>query len=279
MTPFLIFVFYQWTLDDSWLSVLLSVFTLVAILGLVGYPAFSTLRAAYVFSPDWIYSSKDVIGLHGPLYARYRIPRFHFFVPNILAITLKAIFVAFARGSGIAQIAGIVSIEGLSMLLSIFLRPFRTRRENIFSIFFAVVRLVGSGLLIAFLENLNVTAIKRVVIGFVIIVLFSVAVLVMFARVIMELLFGKIGPSISKNSTSSSPRILQDSDSGIIEKNGTKSSSSWDPEQGADRPINPTPDHGSPHDHGFLQPHDFSTIASPAASAGPDKTPQEIQEP
>lgn len=155
------------------------------------------------------------------------------------------------------------------MLLSSFLRPFQSRRENIFSIFFAIVRLVGSGLLIAFLENLNVDAIKRVVIGFVIIVIFSVAVLVMFARVIIELLSGKIAPTISTNSTSSSPRRLQDSDSGIMEKNGTKSSSSWDPEQAADRPINPTPDHGSPHDHGFLQPHDFSTIASPATSTSP----------
>ena len=182
-------------------------------------------------------------------------------------------FVAFAKGNGVAQIAGIITIEGLSMLLSCFLRPFRSRRENIFSIFFAIVRLVGSGLLIAFLENLNVDAIKRVVIGFVIIVLFSVAVLVMFGRVIIELLSGKFAPTISKNSTSSSPRRLQDSDSGIMEKNGTKStksSSSWDPEQAADRPINPTPDHGSPHDHGFLQPHDFSTIASPAASTSPD---------
>jgi len=270
LIPSLIFIFYQWTLKDSWLSVLLSVFALVAILGLVGYPAFSTLRFAYVFSPEWIYSSKDVFGLYGPLYARYRVSQFHFFAPAVLAIILKSVFIAFAKDNGVAQIAGIICIEGLSMLLLCFLRPFGTRRENILSIFFAIVRLVGSGLLVAFLENLNVDAIKRVVVGFVIIVLFSVAVLVMFARILAGLLSGKLGLNTSKNSTSSSPRRLQDSDSGIMEKNGTKSSNSWDLEQAVGRPINPTPDHGSPGDRGFLQPHDFSTIASPATSAMPD---------
>jgi hypothetical protein len=270
LIPSLTFIFYQWTLSDSWLSVLLSVFALVAILGLVGYPAFSTLRFAYVSSPEWIYSSKDVFGLYGPLYARYRVPQFHFFAPTVLAIILKSVFIAFAKDSGVAQIAGIICIEGLFMLLLCFLRPFGTRRENMLSIFFAIVRLVGSGLLVAFLENLNVDAIKRVVVGFVIIVLFSVAVLVMFARILTGLLSGKLGFNISRSSTSSSPRRLQDSDSGIMEKNGTKSSNSWDPEQAIGRPINPTPDHGSPGDGGFLQPHDFSTIASPATSAMPD---------
>ena len=270
LIPSLTFIFYQWTLNDSWLSVLLSVFALVAILGLVGYPAFSALRFAYIVSPEWIYSSNDVFGLYGPLYARYRVPQFHFFVPTITAIILKSVFIAFAKDTGVAQIAGIICIEGLSMLLSCFLRPFGTRRENLLSIFFAIVRLVGSGLLVAFLENLNVVAIKRVVVGFVIIVLFSVAVLVMFARILAGLLSGHLGLNISKNSTSSSPTRLQDSDSGIMEKNGTKSSNSWDPEQVVGRPINPTPDHGSPGDHGFLQPHDFSTIASPATSTIPD---------
>ncbi|KAK2467897.1 hypothetical protein APHAL10511_000192 [Amanita phalloides] len=270
--PSLTFIFYQWTLQDSWLSVLLSIFTFIAILGLVGYSAFSILRFAYVFSPDWIYSQKDIIGMHGPLYARYRVPRFYFFVPTILAVVLKSILVAFAKANGVAQMTGMVIIEGLSMLSLCVLRPFGTRHGNIFSIFLAVVRLVCSGLLISFLEELNVNAIKRVIVGFIIIVIFSIAVLVTFGRVITELLFGKFGLSFSKGLTSSFPSGPQDSEWGIMEKDETNSSGSWDREQAIGRPVNPTPDRGLPCDEGFLQPHDFSTSVSPVPSTGLDSS-------
>ncbi|KAF8629888.1 hypothetical protein AX15_003244 [Amanita polypyramis BW_CC] len=263
--PLLTFIFYQWTLRDSWLSILLSVFTLVAILGVVGYPVISVLRSSYIFSTPWIYSQQVMIVPYGPLYARYRASRFYFFVPTLLAVLLKSIFIAFAKANGLAQITGIVITEGLFLLALCFSRPYRTRRGDILSGFLAIVRLVCSGLLIAFLENLKVNAIKRVVIGFVIIVIFSVAVLVIFARIVFELVFDKTSLVISKGSTSSFPDRLRDSESGTTEK---KSSSSWDPEQAVGRPVNPTPDHGSPRDRRFLQAHDFSTVASPTTSMG-----------
>ncbi|KIL65850.1 hypothetical protein M378DRAFT_104287 [Amanita muscaria Koide BX008] len=266
LLPTLIFVFYQWTLKDSWLSILLSVFTFLGVLALVIYPVISTLRLALNFYPSSIYSERRFYAAHGPLYARYRVSRFYFFAPTLLAILLKSIFVAFAKDRGDVQVAGIIAIEGLLLLSLCLLRPFRTRSEDVFSIIQAAVRFLCTSLLVAFLESLNVNAIKRVVFGFIVIVIFSLAVLVAFARIVIELLSGSVKLPFPRSASSSPNQLNQSGSAGTIEK--TKSSDSWDPEQGLGRPINPTPDHAVPLERG-LSPYNFSAVASPEPSIGP----------
>ncbi|KAF8629196.1 hypothetical protein AX17_005781 [Amanita inopinata Kibby_2008] len=275
-TPCLIFIFYQWTLHDSWLSILLSVIMFIVVLGLVGHPALYTLRFAYMSSPPLLYSQQRIAASHGPLYARYRVSRYWFFAPFLIASTVKSVFIAFAKANGEAQIIGIMIVESLLLLALGFLRPFETRSANLFSIFLGIVRLVCSGLLIAFLERLRVNAIPRVLIGFVIVVIFSVTVIISFARIVITLpLVSKFCPWSKRDQASSSSSTsngLNDPDSSTLEK-GTKSVNSGDPEQPIGRPINPTPDHSLPRDHNFLHPYNFSpTASSPSTSTTPSMT-------
>ncbi|PFH49776.1 hypothetical protein AMATHDRAFT_62533 [Amanita thiersii Skay4041] len=268
LMPITIFVLYQWTLRDSWLSILLSVFCLLFILGLVGYPVFSTIRFACKSSPKSLYSHRKFVASYGPLYSRYRDTRYWFFLPFLTASVLKSFFIAFANARGEVQIVAILIIDSLLLLALVFFRPFETRADNIFSIFFGIVRLVCSGLLVAFIENLRVNAIRRVIIGIVIAVIFSVAVVVMFFRVIIALPFIVLRQR-NRQSSSMSPSKSGDSDSAMLEKDGNKSIASWDPEQAITRPVNPTPDHSPEVDRAILQPCSFSPTTTSPISTNP----------
>ena len=157
--PLLIFIFYQWTLKDSWLSIFLSVLTLLALLAAIGWPTFTTLRlakrrggASELYAPD----EKHLL-VNAPLYAQYRVQRYYFFLVTLVAMVLRAIFIAFAKNSAAAQIALIVTLEGLVVISYIVLKPYPTRGGDVYGTYLAIVRLVCSGLMIAFLPSLNVS--------------------------------------------------------------------------------------------------------------------------
>ncbi|KAG5637983.1 hypothetical protein H0H81_002344 [Sphagnurus paluster] len=252
--PITVFTFYQWTLKDSWLSTFLSVISLLTLFVAAFYPASLLLRRVRISGSRTLYEDNENLASNGPLYAQYRAPRFYFFVPLILSSLLKAIFVAFGKGSGETQIILMVILEGFTVIAHLVLRPYPTRGGDIFSTFLAIIRLVCNGLMISFIERLNVAPIPRVAIGLVIAVIFSVAVLVTYVNIIIhcgiERLWkrGSSGASAGSGSTNASmlekgPRIL-----------GSSSQSS----ELIRRPSNPTPnssDHLDPH---YLHPFPVS---------------------
>ncbi|KAJ2930285.1 hypothetical protein H1R20_g6833, partial [Candolleomyces eurysporus] len=225
--PLFIFIFYQWTLKDSWLSILLSVFTLVALLAAIGWPTFTTLRSAKrrggaseLYAPD----EKHLL-VNAPLYAQYRVQRYYFFIVTLVAMILRAIFIAFAKSSAAAQIALVVALEGLVVISYIVLKPYPTRGGDVFGTYLAIVRLVCSGLMIAFLPSLSVSPIPRVVIGAVIAVIFAVAVVVTIINLFLNFfLLARNGfrprqQEVSDNdSSSSSDRSGSRSDGSLLEK-------------------------------------------------------------
>ncbi|KAJ7096428.1 hypothetical protein C8R44DRAFT_813013 [Mycena epipterygia] len=190
-TPIMIFVFYQWTLKDSWLSILLSVLTLLAICALVFYPVYLTLRLVRHESPDALESNLDHLTFHAPLYAQYRTPRYYFFLPLLVATFVKAVVIAAGQGSGMAQVVVFLIIELAVVLAHILLKPYNSRGGDVFSTYLAIVRLVCTGLMIAFVESVGVAAIPRVAIGAVIAVIFSIAVIVLAINLAVHL-FGVI---------------------------------------------------------------------------------------
>jgi len=86
------------------------------------------------------------------------------------------------------QVIVLVILEGLILISIIVLKPYETKKADILAGFLAVVRLVCTGLMIAFLPSLQVKAIIRVVIGCITAVLFSIAVVVMFFNTVWNIL-------------------------------------------------------------------------------------------
>ncbi|KAJ2911347.1 hypothetical protein MD484_g9067, partial [Candolleomyces efflorescens] len=280
--PLLIFIFYQWTLKDSWLSIFLSVLTLVALLAAIGWPTFTTLRlakrrggASELYAPD----EKHLL-VNAPLYAQYRVQRYYFFLVTLVAMVLRAIFIAFAKNSAAAQIALIVTLEGLVVISYIVLKPYPTRGGDVYGTYLAIVRLVCSGLMIAFLPSLNVSPIPRVVIGAVIAVIFAVTVLVVIFNFFLNFfLLARSGFRRAQNvsedsdSSSSSDRSNSRSDGSLLEK-GVASPQTSD--SGIDiaqtpviRPLNPTPDHSTPLDGSVLQPFPISPTGTTVSTMEP----------
>ena len=186
MMPILVFTFYQWTINDSWLAVLLSVISLLGIAVGVLYPSFLLFRQART-APSDLYSSPQTSSANGPLHAAYRTPRWFFFTITLLAMVVRSLVIGFGQNNGRVQVALLVTVEFIVLLALIVLRPHPTRGADALAIYLAITRLVCVGLFIAFLESLSVAAIPRVVIGVVAMVIYSVAVVVLFFNLMWHL--------------------------------------------------------------------------------------------
>jgi len=101
----------------------------------------------------------------------------------------------------------------------IILKPYKTRKADILAGYLALVRLVCSGLMIAFIPSLEAKAIPRVAIGIVTAVIFSVAVVVMFFNTVWNIL----QPLISRRRRDPSPS--ESLDASTLEKGNTTPSS------------------------------------------------------
>lgn len=190
--PITVFSFYQWTLKDSWLSLLLSVLAFLVLLVAISYPAFFVLRFGHRQGADALYKDREQRVSKGPLYFQYRIPRFYFFILLLVATFLKAILIAFVKGSGEAQIILMVIFEGFTLISYLTLRPHSTRNGDVFSTFLTIIRLVCNGLMIAFVERFNVAPIPRTVIGLVLVAIFSSTVLVTYTNLIINSGIGQL---------------------------------------------------------------------------------------
>ena len=202
--PVITFSFVQWTLKDSWLPVLFSVFLFLPVTVFIGYSAFLAYR--WTVFDDWPF--------HSPLWGRYLSKRHRYFLPLLLALLIKSAFLAFGQASGMTQAIALVTIEGLVFVSLVLVRPYETRREDILAGFLAFVRLACAGLMIAFLPSLGVKAINRVIIGIAIVLIFSVAVVVMFFNTVWNIL----QPLLPKKSPG--PPSPHPSNSSTLEKGG-----------------------------------------------------------
>lgn len=259
-TPIIVFAFYQWTLKDSWLSILLSVLLLIFILGCILYPAFLTVRMARRDTTFSLYTNTEQLASHGPLYAQYRTPRYYFTLILLIAIFLKALFIAFAKANGEVQVILTIVVE-LGVLASyLLLKPYKTKGGDILATYLAIVRFVCAGLMVAFLENLSLTAIPRVIIGIVMAVLFSIAVIVLFVNIILHL------PGVNGLRKARQPSQHDSADESILEK-GEASLSSTESMTHLGRPHNPTPERNIPLDPEINEP--YPNITPTQTTAGP----------
>ncbi|KAG5342903.1 hypothetical protein C0989_005851 [Termitomyces sp. Mn162] len=229
-----------WTLKDSWLSTLLSVLAFMALLITVIYVTFVVLRSARRRGADALFADKEQLGSKGPLYSQYRIPRFHFFMLLLIATFLKAVFIAFVKVSGEAQIILMIILEGFTLMSYLIFRPCGSRSGDVFSTFLTIARLVSNGLMIAFVERLNVAPIPRTVIGLVLVVIFSLTILITYVNLVINSGIDQLWKRRHSSASQSSADLF------IIEKDvPDKSDNTLSHASSSEhimRPANPTPD-------------------------------------
>lgn len=241
-TPVTIFALYQWTLKDSWLSIFLSVILFLAVIGYILYSIVLVHRLALRSTPSELWTRPGFLASHGPLYAIYRSERFYATTPLILAIFVKALFIAFSQANGIVQVVAILVVECMVLASLLVLRPHKSRGADVLATYLAITRVLCTGLMIAFLESLNLGAIARVVIGIVIAVIISVAVIVMFINTLVNMGIMKLVPARYRRRPGATPG---NSDA---EKGADIDEKDW-------RPRNPTPERNIPLDPDVNQPY------------------------
>ena len=185
--PVFIFAFYQWTLNDSWLSVLLSVLLLLVILSAVVIPILLIIRPT-VFS-RFIHKEIDPTNSESllPFTSPLRRERLYFTALILIAVFVKTLVIAFGQAHGMVQAIILLITEFFVFAIIIVLKPYRSRGADFFSCTLALVRVICTGLMIAFSISLQLNAIPRVVIGIVSAVIWSLAVLLMFFNVLVNL--------------------------------------------------------------------------------------------
>ncbi|KAI6140100.1 hypothetical protein BKA82DRAFT_4215611 [Pisolithus tinctorius] len=240
--PVTIFAMYQWTLADSWLSILLSVLVLSLVGGYLSYCLFLTVRLAVRGTSSTLYADPKFLTSGAPLFALYRPERYYAALPLLVATLLKAILTAFAHANGEVQIIFILVVEVGVLVTLVVLRPHKTRGADILAAYLAITRVVCTGLLVSFVEAIGLGAIPRVIIGIVAAVFISVAVIVMFINILVNL----AAPYFRRH------RITTSTDFSALEKGRP-----GDEETG--RPVNPTPERMVPLDPGVNQPYPDSS--------------------
>jgi len=229
---------YQWTLKDSWLSTLISVIAFLVILGIVGC---ASARVLLFGGRSSLWLLAEDLPAHEPLYGQYRIPRYYFFMFPLLTTFVRAILIVAAKSNGTVQIVIAVCLELFLLLSHVVLKPGKTRRADILSVFLAVIRLVTAGLLVAFIVPVALPPIPRVVIGIIVLVLFSIAVMVMLFNTLWNLGLQRL--RFHRRFTTL--RSRGSGSQGSLEKTMEKDTEKGDSDV-TSRPLNPTPTHGGP---------------------------------
>ncbi|KAL7418404.1 hypothetical protein Q5752_006862 [Cryptotrichosporon argae] len=195
--PVFIFAFYQWTIgrSDSGLSIFWSVFAICLVAGpLAAVLVLSLLRARRPSStaPDInpLYTDARYIHSAGVLYRPYR-PRFHWYwAALVLAVVARAGFIGFGQDNAWAQVIGLIVVEGLVFISLLVCRPHKDKKGDWLAPVLSFFRLVGVGLLIPFIESMNVKAIPRTIIGIVEIAVFGIPTVLLFFGLIWNAGYG-----------------------------------------------------------------------------------------
>ncbi|QRW08632.1 flavin carrier protein 2 [Ceratobasidium sp. AG-Ba] len=191
--PVSIFAFHQWTLHDSWLATLLSVICLLTTwAGIV----WTWIRLSF-YSGDMEDGRKKKLRQELPMMGLCVLPAF-----------IVSLFVAFAGKSGTTQVIAILVVEILSLVAAIIIRRKSRRAERDLvlndapsplqapaippptrlSIILHVLRILGSGLMIAFLSSVGARPIPRAVIGIVASAVWGIGVIWAFICVVWGLI-------------------------------------------------------------------------------------------
>lgn len=194
--PVFTLAFYQWTINDSGLSIFFGVLGVLFIaVPLCAVFVLSLIRARRE-SPEKLGVSLLYTDFHffqsaGVLYRQFKQKRWFFwFAPYVLAMFARAAFIGFGQRNPWAQVIGCLVVEALLFTSLIVFRPENRRMGNVLSIVLSLFRMVLFGLLIAFLESIHVKPIPRTVIGIVEIAIVGIPTIFLLISLIWNAFYG-----------------------------------------------------------------------------------------
>ncbi|KAF2841929.1 TRP-domain-containing protein [Patellaria atrata CBS 101060] len=163
--------FYELTRRDSAAEVVLAIFTLVCMIGILGWASSKVIRIAQRSiamhkNPAYIlYSDPVSLNKWGFLYVQFKASAYYYIVPCLIYVLVKGMFIGLAQSSGVAQAVALVIIEaGFLISLSI-MRPYMDKKTNGFNIAISAINFLSAIFLLVFSNVFNQPGIVNGVMG------------------------------------------------------------------------------------------------------------------
>ncbi|KAI9167569.1 Flavin carrier protein 1 [Paramyrothecium foliicola] len=183
---------WEFTQNDSPALVVLAVFFLVGLCFTLGWGASKVIRIARRSvsmhrNPAYIlFSDPQALNRWGFLYIQFRASAYYFIVPVLVYTLIKAMFIAFAQRTGIAQAVGLIIIEAAALIGASVLRPWMDKSTNSFNIAICAVNFINAIFLLIFTNVFGAPALVVGVVGVVLFVLNAAFSLILLLMVIIS---------------------------------------------------------------------------------------------
>lgn len=186
---------------DSAAEVVLALVVFISMACALGWASFKVIQlarrsVAMHKNPAYIlYSDPECLNKWGFLYVQYRATAYYFVVPFLIYILVKAIFIAFAQSSPVAQAVGLVIVEAVALIGLSVMRPFMDKKTNIFNISIGAVNFLNAIFLLVFSDAFGQPEMVSGVMG----VIFAFYNVVFAAVLLVLVLIASIYAIASKN--------------------------------------------------------------------------------
>lgn len=200
--PMSVLCLWELTQGDSPAEMVLAVFFFLGILVSLSWAAFNVIRMARRSialhkNPAYaLYSDTHALNKWGFLYIQYRASAYYFIVPVLIHTLIKAIFVAFAQKSGVAQAVALIIIEVTALIATSVLRPYMDKSTNAFNITICVVNFLNAIFLLIFTDVFDQPGLMTGIVGILLWILNAAITLILLLILIITtvIIFFKTNP-------------------------------------------------------------------------------------
>ena len=186
---------------DSVAEVVLALIVFLSMAGCLAWASFKVLTLAKRSvqmhkNPAYIlYSDPTCLNKWGFLYVSYKATSYYFVIVLLGYILAKAIFIAFAQSSPVAQAVGLIVVEAAMLIAVSVLRPWMDKKTNIFNISIAVINFLNAIFLLMFSDAFGQPPMVSGVMG----VIFAVYNIIFIFVLLIMVLVSSIYAIASKN--------------------------------------------------------------------------------
>lgn len=142
-----------------------------------------------------LYSDPTCLNKWGFLYVSYKATSYYFVIILLAYILVKAVFIAFAQSSPIAQAVGLIVTEAAFLIIVSVLRPWMDKKTNVFNISIAAINFLNAIFLLIFSNAFGQPPMVSGVMG----VIFAVYNIIFIFVLLIMVLVSSIYAIASKN--------------------------------------------------------------------------------
>lgn len=186
---------------DSAAEVVLALFVFISMAVCLAWASFKVIMlakrsVAMHKNPAYmLYSDPTCLNKWGFLYVSYKATSYYFVTVLLCYIVCKAVFIAFAQSTPVAQAIGLLVIEALWLVCVSIIRPWMDKKTNAFNISIAAINFLNAIFLLIFSNAFGQPAMVSGVMG----VIFALYNVIFMTVLLIMVLIASIYAVLSKN--------------------------------------------------------------------------------